>query len=468
MKRYLHPQNFESFLRETTDDLRMYPGDNVWRNINKSINAPTRWPVLYISAVTICLLVLTSILFVHPDERLFAKSEAKPEAGIAMDAVPQVSPTSTFRDMDNFATGRISHPQLIVKNSVADVVGRVAVVEPGTPEAEYRAPRQQPAVPMAAAQSVQVASARVIPTRASETITSKIAGSRLDMLEKPAFRANHNIVAANAANVASNNITSPSLPQTDYASAEHTSRASKANKWETRYYFAPTISYRMLKEEPVTQPGNTIVMNPASLDIKDLVKHRPALGMELGIQLTRNIASNVFFNTGLVVGYRNYVISAYRSPSSITDLTLNQGNRIDTLSVYTELNNFGGSQPKALNSSAFQIGVPVGLMVRVGGLGNHSLLLSTTLQPTVNLSKSGWLISTDHSHYVNMPDMMRKFNLNAGVGVFYQYESPKSNLTWQVGPQVRYQTMSSALNSYPVQEHPIDYGFRVAIGRSKN
>ncbi len=466
MKRYQHPQNFESYLRETTDGLRMYPNDRVWRNINKQIKPSTRWPSLYISALVICLMVLTSILFVKPDENLFSQERGAANAAV-LTATQKIttSPNVPFVDLDNFNRTPVAHPDLLVKNTVSDVIGKPDGEQETVQHLQRISQTSEALQTIAAAgPAIAIELRDVAPVPVAEELIQKFR-PRLHLNENPAFTAQQKDLAT------SDNLTrlpQPGLQTVDQlANARITMDLSKpANRWKTYFYFAPTISYRMLKEEPVMQPGNSMILNPRNLDIKRLVNHRPAVGVEIGTSFARNITRNVLFNTGLVLGYRNYVISAFKSPSSsLTDLTLNHGNRIDTLSVYTELNNFNGSQPRSLNSSAFQIGIPIGLMVQLGEVGNTSVLLSANLQPTANLSKAGWMISTDHSHYVNMPDMMRKFNVNSGIGIYFQVNPKNSTYSWQFGPQLRYQTLSSAISAYPVREHPIDYGFRIALGQ---
>jgi hypothetical protein len=41
-------------------------------------------------------------------------------------------------------------------------------------------------------------------------------------------------------------------------------------------------------------------------------------------------------------------------------------------------------------------------------------------------------------------------------------------MKWQVGPQVRYQLLSSFVSKYPVKENLFDFGMRVGVTLSKD
>jgi hypothetical protein len=77
------------------------------------------------------------------------------------------------------------------------------------------------------------------------------------------------------------------------------------------------------------------------------------------------------------------------------------------------------------------------------------------------LSNKSYLLSTDYKNYAEVPSLMRKWNLNTGFEVFAGYTTKK--LEWRIGPQVRYQTLSSFKDKYPVREHLFDFGLKVGV-----
>jgi SH3-like domain-containing protein len=58
--------------------------------------------------------------------------------------------------------------------------------------------------------------------------------------------------------------------------------------------------------------------------------------------------------------------------------------------------------------------------------------------------------------------MARQWNMATNIGAFMSVNSKKLN--WQLGPQVNYQLLSSYTDAYPVKEHYINYGIKLAVG----
>ena len=91
--------------------------------------------------------------------------------------------------------------------------------------------------------------------------------------------------------------------------------------------------------------------------------------------------------------------------------------------------------------------------------------IAGTLQPTYILSDKAYLISTDFKNYAEVPRLIRHVNLNTSFETFVNYTSGKTN--WQIGPQVRYQVLSSFQNKYPVKENLFDFGVKVGVSINK-
>jgi hypothetical protein len=105
--------------------------------------------------------------------------------------------------------------------------------------------------------------------------------------------------------------------------------------------------------------------------------------------------------------------------------------------------------------------VPIGLELKLLGNRKTYMGVSGTIQPTYILSNKAYLLSTDYKNYAEIPSLTRKWNINTGFEVFAGYSTGKLN--WRVGPQVRYQAMSSYKKNYPVQEHLFDFGLKLGL-----
>ena len=77
------------------------------------------------------------------------------------------------------------------------------------------------------------------------------------------------------------------------------------------------------------------------------------------------------------------------------------------------------------------------------------------------LDNRAYLITADYKNYAEMPSLTRRWNMNTSFEVFTQQKTGKLN--WRVGPQVRYQLMSSFSKDYPIKEHLFDFGLKLGI-----
>jgi hypothetical protein len=77
------------------------------------------------------------------------------------------------------------------------------------------------------------------------------------------------------------------------------------------------------------------------------------------------------------------------------------------------------------------------------------------------LGDRAYLLSTDYKNYSEVPWLIRRWNVNTNLETFVKYST--GQLNWQVGPQVRYQLLSSFIKEYPVKENLFDFGLKVGI-----
>ncbi len=89
--------------------------------------------------------------------------------------------------------------------------------------------------------------------------------------------------------------------------------------------------------------------------------------------------------------------------------------------------------------------------------------LAANLEPSLVLKSNAYILSSDGNNYVNDPSLLRKFNLSSNFGAFVTFSSAK--FKWQIGPNIRYQWLSTYLSDYTVKEHLIDYGIRIGISK---
>jgi hypothetical protein len=244
----------------------------------------------------------------------------------------------------------------------------------------------------------------------------------------------------------------------------------KKRKYSVQFYATPSASFRVLSDQKVKEliqpsliaiPINSPFVQTQTFS--EAVRHRPDIGLELGLTLNYPVTKKLQFKTGLQLNIRQYQIDTYETGANAATLSLVNGGRIQTVSVLSSYNNNIGFRSAQLNNKVYQIAMPIGLdyqLIRFKKFGIHT---QASIQPTYNINKNVYLLSTDYANYAAGNDYVRKWNINTSVGIQFSYQ--KGNTIWQLGPQIRYQTLPTYNNPYPIKENLIDYGFR--IGWSK-
>lgn len=109
--------------------------------------------------------------------------------------------------------------------------------------------------------------------------------------------------------------------------------------------------------------------------------------------------------------------------------------------------------------------MPIGVEYKV--LGSESKLqlnIAATIQPTYLLNRNSYLITTDYKGYMRQPSLVRRWNANGGLETYVSYHT--GSVRWQVGPQFRYQLLSTYSRKYPIKEQLMEYGFKIGVTKT--
>ncbi|HEY4063244.1 MAG TPA: outer membrane beta-barrel protein [Puia sp.] len=253
----------------------------------------------------------------------------------------------------------------------------------------------------------------------------------------------------------------------DYAVYTLTSPA-KGPRTYLQLSLSPTVNYRTLSGGDFSPPKITLQNGPVAImhpgDAKNYVDHSPALGFELGGSLLYRVTRNLSIKGGLQFNFSRYKINAYASNPQQATITLNSyyGYYLDSLTSVTNVGNFGGKTQETLNNDYYQLSAPIGFELRV--LGNERLQFNVgaTIQPTYLLNTNSYMLTSDYTNYTKEPSLFRRWNVNGGVEAFLTYKT-SSGIRWQVGPEFRYQLLSTYNSSYPIHENLKGYGIKIGI-----
>jgi hypothetical protein len=426
---------FEEFLLDEVNEHKMYPSGRVWNNIRTEVQGKRSWPALTIIALTV-LSALTISTFIGTQKTAslsFAPTPAKNIEPISNQEKPFTTYHSSAQFIvskntkENFSKQEVKAVSATLQKETIDK--SIAYIEQPISETEIEIAGIQPANGISMDTKVNEAeNISLLPALIQQQVNSDIS-----------------------------NITSATAVQ-------------RKKKYSVQFYATPSASFRELSDQKVKEliQPSLIAIPLASPTVQaptfnQAVRHRPAVGLELGFALSYQLNNKLQFKTGLQLNIRQYQIDTYESAANAATLSLLNGSRVQTVSVMSSYSNSAGFRTAHLDNKVYQIALPIGLdyqLLRFKKFGIHA---QASIQPTYNINKNVYLLSTDYANYAAGNDYVRKWNINTSVGLQFSYQ--KGNTTWQLGPQIRYQTLPTYTNPYPIKENLIDYGFR--IGWSK-
>jgi hypothetical protein len=241
----------------------------------------------------------------------------------------------------------------------------------------------------------------------------------------------------------------------------------KRNRTYLQLYFSPTVNYRSLAGGDYSAAKPNVPVSPILRGgAKDYVNHNPALGFEIGSNLLYRVTRNLTLKAGLQFSYSRYTIKAYAASPQRATIALGTtlyGYIMDSLSNYSSIRNFGGRKEETLNNEYFQLSAPVGFELRIMGNERLQLNIGATIQPSYLMNTNSYLLTTDYLSYTSEPSLFRRWNVNGGIEAFLSYKT--GGLRWQIGPEFRYQLLSTYSNQYPIRENLKGYGLKIGISK---
>ena len=438
---------FEEFILDEVNEHKMYPSGRVWDNIRTEVQGNKSWPALTIIALTV-LVALTVSTFI-----------ATQKSAPVMLTSNRLKPKNTTNSIEKPFTTYHSSAQILASKTIL----KNQVIEASSPTPS-RIMDIEPTITLSTANA-----SNEIHINNTLDETESLTDTKSESLE-----AANIVTSIDPLNKINNTSLLPALIHAqvnhNFELAASPTQVQKKKKYSVQFYATPSASFRVLNDQKVKElvqpsliaiPINSPVVQTTTFN--QAVRHRPDIGLELGFTFNYPVTKNLQFKTGLQLNIRQYQIDTYETGSNAATLALINGGRVQTVSVMSSYNNNVGFRAAHLNNKVYQIALPIGLdyqLLRFKKFGIHT---QASIQPTYNVNKNVYLLSTDYANYAAGNDFVRKWNINTSVGILFSYQ--KGNTVWQLGPQIRYQSLPTYNNPYPIKENLIDYGFR--IGWSK-
>ena len=196
-----------------------------------------------------------------------------------------------------------------------------------------------------------------------------------------------------------------------------------------------------------------------------MVTHKPDIGFELGLAAKYTITKHLLLKTGFQFNVNKYNIHAFNYVPEPATIAIQTGGVPQSVTRTSYYRNFNGYSPNWLTNIYFSFSIPVGMELNFVNNKKINIGLGLTAQPTYLLDNKAYLISTDFKNYTKVPDLIRRWNLNTGAELIFGFKAGKTK--FQIGPQMRYQALSSFKDKYPVKENLFNFGLKAGVSLNK-
>jgi len=445
MEKHFFDEDFEDFLKQKTDQHKLYPSDKVWRGIYQSLHTRRRWFKIGGSLLFFSALLFTNYEFnSRPSAARTTVQQTQTKA--ATDARSQ----SPQQDISNRSLQQIAVSGSVVKTALAD--------------------------------RRRNGSSNVLPsdlvgiTANGEYEIANIVNTEAERLALPGEKLHESSPAEQSQEMHGSalhvvNLEPEEMPREAEINwlqemAANKLRPAKRNLFNLQFYFSPMVSYRKLSDgnrmKDMTTNAPLAVIR---LGVNNFVNHKPAIGVELGTNFLFSPLKNLTLKSGLQLNYSRYSIKAYNFYFEKANIALtSMGGVSDTMTSYTSIRNFNGYSPDELQNQYVQVSLPIGAELKLFGNDRLQLNVAGSIQPTYLLFNDTYLLSTNYENYTKEPSLVRKWNVHTSAEAFISYYI--GGMRWQAGPQFRYQTLSSYNDRYPIKEYLIEYGIKIGVSKT--
>ncbi|HYE53377.1 MAG TPA: hypothetical protein VD996_00985, partial [Chitinophagaceae bacterium] len=365
MERNFYNDDFERLIRQKADQYKMYPSDQVWKGVYKSLHGRKRWRW---AGLAILLLSIGS----YTGNWYFS---GKPAGRLANNIQPSISAANQQFPQENTA-GRsqaYTQPQQAEGHGNSDkntpaygiTVNTTYVNSPGT--------QQGIISPANDAQSLTVLENRHPPLNTAQGDNSFLIVNEPAQTIMVDEESELPLKGRNAQTAPDNKSINTSLAD---AASESVLAGTKKQNWleemalfqlapqkpkrfGVQMYFSPTVNYRKLSGSATFPSSAKSIPLAADIqgDVDQYVKHKPALGVELGTNILYRASRRINVKAGLQFNYSRYNIEAFATQPEVATIALSNSQAFlaDTISTVSTIRNLSGYAQEDLSNQYFQL-----------------------------------------------------------------------------------------------------------------
>lgn len=473
---------FELFLKESADEFKMVPSRKVWYSLYNNLHPDKKWP-----SMAVCLLILTAVLYIgianNNSLSIAAKKtssenfsnlldEKNNDSKITFSAKDYIDPKNKIQLKFSLTINRTDKTE-INENPVSTNAEMVTIPDATTDISFLNSTENL--ITIKTATFLNTIDLRNNPAKSFYQNKANLTKNLIAENENTIVENTEKTIAANTEIIPSkSNDTETLLQKNNLFNIEKSWKEDYAfrnkpaiNKFKQNstfsYYITPSFGYRTFFKSTentntaATSPYTTARTNNVFTELFD----NPALNLEVGAVLQYSISKEVRFKGGLQANYTNYVsnVTALGHPSQ-TSLTINNNNNNIRSSNYsTKAGN------DKINKTTIQMVLPLGVDFKIAGNGKLNWYAGGTIQPTYVIGGNAFVLSSDEKYYISENALLRKMNLNTSIETFISFKS-SNGVVLNVGPQFRYQLLSTYKKEYGYSEKVYNVGIKMGVTTS--
>jgi hypothetical protein len=496
MDNRFYDNELERYLKEQTDQHRMYPSDQVWRNIQSEIHGYRKWPALtFISIFIIASLVVSTVLL-KPHVKV-ASVNMNTNKNVNVEPPKSVAglPVENEKNYaDKLTVEKITKQTIdkVIQSVETNQPEEIFVVTESSHNAEIassvNSSQNKQKITAEIFQEVQSLDNRNPSDKIASNSSISQTKNNIPAIFNPSLILRTNIGSADyygdgihssynftfASSSEELNNTNDLRYNFNLGNRRSNSSSSliklggSSSRFDVQFYLTPSISYRRLVDDAngkLAQSYITALPFTANylIDVNRVIQHKPATGYEVGLSLGYNLSRKFALRPGIQFNVRQYNIDAYIHSAEPATIALSTNSSNDVFNTITGFRNVAGSTPIVLKNRYYEISLPLGIDWRPVN-NKFAWGIAASIQPTYTFDKEPFIITSNFKNYADGSRLMRNWNINAGFETYFGYNTGKYR--WQIGPQVRYQLLPTMNNTYPIREYLLDYGIKVGLVRS--
>lgn len=499
MERRFSMNDFEHSLKEHADDFKMIPSKRVWHGIYNDMHPGKRWPSVTMSLLLIFTLVVISHLNTHTGSKTLNSKNYKLSSNTLIrnfkpneysnvsqknrsqkNVSQKVEVITLSESQQNGVNGQqTNNPNNRQVNNKAEDLNSNSLVTPNYKEAVQSGfneleKKDNPSLQVTARPNNNINNnifdynnTAVQNSNVNQINSNKIIKEEIAVNNQNNLQSDHQLSIENAkvisTKVADDNTPIQNIEQKKPADLSKKLKQKKNDKLNWVYFVAPQVNSVSFSGQPIKPLNNNnspaVAINAGNYK----VLHNSALGFEAGIQINNSVTRKLWITSGIHITYSGYNITSNEVHPTFANLFLKDPATGDVYSksYITHYGNGTGQTVVSVRNYSLQGSIPIGLQYEFAGSDKIKFNAYANFEPSIVIKSKAYILSSDGNNYINDPDLLRKFNMNSNFGAFITFNSAK--FKWQIGPNVRYQWLSTYKRDYSIQEHLIDYGIRIGI-----